>query len=152
MIYSMVINILATTKLLNLLLTSFNSCVVFRTFQGGYFCIFQPSNFQIQFLEIKNWRRRILEYFGWFYKVLFWAISGINPINCVTFGVFGRYLVIFDHFWHLNWLCSIIYEYFWMVFGCFDDFLEFFGSWSHVITWRWSRGVLKLKDHVAVRD
>ena len=40
MIYSMVINILATTKLLNLLLTSFNSCVVFRTFQGGVFLHF----------------------------------------------------------------------------------------------------------------
>ena len=55
-------------------------------------------------------------------------------------------MVIFDHFWHLNWLCSIIYEYFWVVFGSFDDFLEFLEVevtgydrvefWSWKITWR----------------
>ena len=36
MIYSMVINILATTKLLNLLFPSFNNCVVLGRFKGVF--------------------------------------------------------------------------------------------------------------------
>ena len=44
MIYSMVINILATTKLLKLLFMNFNSCVMIRTgFPRGYFGFLSPK-------------------------------------------------------------------------------------------------------------
>ena len=128
MIYSMVINILATTKLLNLLFTSFNSCVVFRTFQGGVFLhFFNPrisdpifrneklaqANSEIFWLILKS---LILSNFGHKSNKLrnlwrFWSIFGhFWPFLAFKLTLFDNIRVFLDGFWLLWWFSGIFWK------------------------------------------
>ena len=129
MIYSMVINILATTKLLNLLFPSFNNCVVFRTFQGGIFAILNPRIFRSNFL--RRWRditkinsgiiwlilkSLILSNFGHKSNKLrnlwrFWSIFGhFWPFLAFKLTLFDNIRVFLDGFWLLWWFSGIFWK------------------------------------------